>query len=550
MKRALPRHFSATLLQSQRKLLPFSPHNNGGLLQKLPKICPIPSFTSNPRRVFTNSLPPPEWIEPFNDVSDLLSSPGNLNPSPWVSQILNLLDGSMDMEANLDSFCQKFLIKLSPNFVSFVLRINDLRKKPDVAFRFFAWASKQKKYAHRLETYVSLIDCLSLSSDLDRVRLVFNDLRQKGFLMTVSGANSLIKSFGGLGMVEELLWVWRRMKENEKGIEIPPHAYGLVIGGLCKEGKCMEGYTVLESMIKKGCKPNVAIYTALIDSYAKHSSMNEAINLFERMKNKGLEPDQVTYGVIVSGLCKSGRLDEAMEYFEFCRGNGIAVNAMFYSNLIDGLGKAGRVDEAEEFFEEMVEKGCTRDSYCYNALIDALAKCGKIDEALAVFKRMEDEGCDQTVYTYTIIISGLFREHRNEEAIKLWDIMIDKGITPTAASFRALSIGLCLSGKVSRACRILDDLAPMGVIPETAFEDMINALCKAGRIKEACKLADGIVDRGREIPGRIRTLLINALRKSGNADLAMKLMHSKIGIGYNRMGSIKKRVKFRVLVES
>lgn len=32
---------------------------------------------------------------------------------------------------------------------------------------------------------------------------------------------------------------------EEKGIEIPPQAYGLVIGGLCKEGKCMEGYSLL-----------------------------------------------------------------------------------------------------------------------------------------------------------------------------------------------------------------------------------------------------------------------------------------------------------------
>ena len=111
----------------------------------------------------------------------------------------------------------------------------------------------------------------------------------------------------------------------------------------------------------------------------------------------------------------------------------------------------------------------------------------------------------------------------------------------------ALLRRLCLSGN---ACKILDELAPMGVIPETAFEDMINVLCKAGRFKEACKLADGIVDRGREIPGRIRTVLINALRKAGNADLAIKLMHSKIGIGYDRMGSVKRRVKFCILVDS
>jgi pentatricopeptide repeat protein len=162
---------------------------------------------------------------------------------------------------------------------------------------------------------------------------------------------------------------------------------------------------------------------------------------------------------------------------------------------------------------------------------------------------MEHDGCEQTVYTFTILISELFRVHKNEEALKMWDLMIDKGITPNVACFRALSIGLCLSGKVARACKVLDELAPMGVVLETAYEDMIGALCKAGRVKEACKLADGIVDRGREIPGKIRTVMIHSLRKAGNVDLAIKLMHSKIGIGYERMRSVKKRVKFQTLVD-
>jgi hypothetical protein len=43
--------------------------------------------------------------------------------------------------------------------------------------------------------------------------------------------------------------------------------------------------------------------------------------------------------------------------------------------------------------------------------------------------------------------------------------------------------------------------------------------------------------------------MINALRKAGNTDLAVKLVHSKIGIGYERSGSIKRRVKFQTLIE-
>ncbi|CAI8616821.1 unnamed protein product [Vicia faba] len=298
------------------------------------------------------------------------------------------------------------------------------------------------------------------------------------------------------------------------------------------------------------CSMNIVYVFTLIDCYGKSGNSDGALRLFERMKMDGIEPDEVTYGAIVNGLCKSGRLEEALGYFRFCNENAVVVNAVFYSSLIDGLGKAGRVDEAEKVFDEMAEKGCLPDSYCYNALIDGLCKCGRIADALVLFKRMECDGCEHTVYTFTILISELFRVHRNEEAVKMWDLMIDKGITPNVACFRALSIGMCLSGKVARACKVLDELAPMGVVLETAYEDMIGALCKAGRVKEACKLADGIVDRGREIPGKIRTVMIHSLRKAGNADLAIKLMHSKIGIGYDRMRSVKKRVKFQTLVDN
>ncbi|KAI3991475.1 hypothetical protein MKX01_006777 [Papaver californicum] len=252
-------------------------------------------------------------------------------------------------------------------------------------------------------------------------------------------------------------------------LEIPSHVYSLVISGLVREGKCYEGFAVFDHMMKNGCKANAA----------------------------KCEPDEVTYGVIVNCLCKAGKLDMALEYLKFGLEKNIRVNAVVYSSIIDGLGKGGRIDEAEKLYEEMLDKGCTPDSYCYNTLIDAFTKCGKIDEASTLFKRMEDVGCDQTVYTYTILISGLFKEHKTDEAL-------------------ALSTGLCLSGKVAKACKILDELASMGVIPDIAFEDMIHV----------CELADGIVDRDHETPGRLRTVLINALRKAGNIDLALKLMHS------------------------
>ncbi|KAB2604008.1 pentatricopeptide repeat-containing protein [Pyrus ussuriensis x Pyrus communis] len=501
---------------------PPRPYKNGGSSSEASNSYSASSFSTNPRWVFTNSLPPPEWVEPFNDVTDVVSNTQNFEPSRLVAQILNLLDGSPTMEANLDSYYRTFLIKLSPNFVSYVLKSVELRGK--TALRFFGWA-------------------------------------EMNFLMTSRAAKSLIKSFGCLGMVDELLWVWRRMKKI--GIEPSLYAYNFLLNGLVNSMFIESAERVFEVMEGGKIAPDIMIYNTMIKGYCKGGKTQKAME--KAMEGRNVEPDKITYMTSIQGCYSEGDVDSCLGLYQEMDEKGLEIpshayrkceeayavfedmirrdvkpmddiNAMFYPSLIDGLGKAGRLDEAERLFDKMVVKGCPHDSYCYNAhyaLIDALAKCGKTDEALALFKKMEEEGW-----------------HRNEEALKPWHTMIDKSITPNVASFRALSIWVCLSGKVARACKILDELAPMGVIPETAFEDMINVLSKAGRVKEACNLADGIVDTGREIPGRIRTVLINALRKAGNADLAMKLMHSKIGIGYDRMGSLKRRVEFRILFYS
>ncbi|KAF9595395.1 hypothetical protein IFM89_000313 [Coptis chinensis] len=210
-----------------------------------------------------------------------------------------------------------------------------------------------------------------MEKNVERIRGLVEEIKRKGLLINVISTNALIKSLGVLGMVEELLLVWRRMKENgiqpslfmynflmdgfvnsmfvesaekvfeamesgkvlpdvscyleenldsclrlfnemeEKELEILSHAYSLVISGLCKAGKSVEGFSVFEGMVRKGVKPNVAIYTALMDSYANNGNGDEAMKLFQRMKDEGFKPDEVTYGVIVNSLCKTGKLDNA-----------------------------------------------------------------------------------------------------------------------------------------------------------------------------------------------------------------------------------------------
>lgn len=270
--------------------------------------------SENFRFVFTNTLlPPPEWIEPFVDVSDVISSSQPPDPSPWVTQILNLLDGSSNMEANLDSFCRKFLIKLSPNFVAFVLQSVELNEKPEIGIRFFYWAGKQKKYVHKIECYVSLIELLTFSSDLVKIRLVFCELKDRGLLMTLSAANSLIKSFGNLGLVEELLWVWRRMKEN--GIEPSLYTYNFLVNGLVNSMFIESAERVFEAMDSGKIVPDTVTYNIMIKGYCKAGKMQKAMEKFRDMEMKNVKPDKITYTTLIQACYSEGDFDMCLSLY-------------------------------------------------------------------------------------------------------------------------------------------------------------------------------------------------------------------------------------------
>ncbi|XP_057831695.1 pentatricopeptide repeat-containing protein At1g03560, mitochondrial [Cryptomeria japonica] len=640
----------------------------------------LAAINNNNTRYFFSSLPPhPQGHEPvFSGSSNLHSK-----PSSWVSRVLEILlnpDSNSILETSLEELCAESSLRLSPQFITHVLRTPKVQKSPKIAFRFFNWAGKQQGFDHELASYVAVIDSLGAVKDVDSIRAVAPALKAKIFenhenvedtknsgnlengenpksKLELYACNILMKNFGRTGMVEEAWDIWHAMKENgikpeiftynclidalvngdcveraerilemmieegrvgcrvgpdvvtynmiikgvckagrleaamdylrqmevnqcfpdqityltlmqafhaegrfeqtlslfqempDRKLAIPSHAYNLVICGLCNEGRPYEGNKLLGDMLRKECKPNLAIYTTLIDSFFKVGDKENALKLLEQVQERGYKLDKFTCSTVVNGLCKVGEVEQAWDFLERSQVLGLDVNAFSYSAIIDGLSKAGKIGEAEKVFRAMSERGCAGDVCCFNAIIDGLCKAAELQKAMRILCRMEREGCEPTVYTYTILIDGHFKVRNSEAALKLWDEMIDRGISPTAVSFRTLSTGLCLSGNVTRACRILDELATMGVVPDTAYADMIKVLCKAGRVKQACKLADGIIDRGREVPGKLRCAFINALRKAGKADLAFKMVHSRIGIGYNRSGRIKRRIKFRTLVE-
>ena len=186
-----------------------------------------------------------------------------------------------------------------------------------------------------------------------------------------------------------------------------------------------------------------------------------------------------------------------------------------------------------------LEKGCPQDSYRYNDLIDALAKCEKIDEALKLFKRTEEEGCDQNFNTSTVLIRdcSISIDVKSHWRCGTWGPL-------RVLHELQLLLGLFqltrLSVKVVSACKILDEPAPLGIHPKTLQSWPHQGLsvgwwdCWLGQRN-----------------AKYSTYYFNqCLLESNNADLDTTFMHSKIGIGYDRMGSTKGWLRFWTIFDN
>ncbi|PHT77820.1 hypothetical protein T459_15872 [Capsicum annuum] len=53
-------------------------------------------------------------------------------------------------------------------------------------------------------------------------------------------------------------------------------------------------------------KPDVCIYSIVIDALCKDRNLDAAISILNEMKQKGIPPDIVPYSSLIDGLCKLG----------------------------------------------------------------------------------------------------------------------------------------------------------------------------------------------------------------------------------------------------
>ncbi|KAK4385227.1 Pentatricopeptide repeat-containing protein, chloroplastic [Sesamum angolense] len=274
--------------------------------------------------------------------------------------------------------------------------------------------------------------------------------------------NSLIRSYGDAGLLQESMKVFKVMKS----MVISPSAvtFNSLFLILLKRGRVAMVFELYDEMLRTyGVKPDLYTFNILIRGFCVNSMVDEAFRMFKEMERFECEPDLITYNTIVDGLCRAGKVNVARNVVNGMRKKSLRPNVVSYTTLIRGFCAKQEIDGAMDVFREMEN----------------------LDEALKVFEKMKEMNVKQDSATYSMLIRTLCRKMKFDKAEELLDELFEQEIllrndntTPLAAAYNPIFEYLCTSGKTKK--REFRQLMKRGLQDPHAFETLIMGIVKKG----------------------------------------------------------------------
>ncbi|KAG9451312.1 hypothetical protein H6P81_011277 [Aristolochia fimbriata] len=224
-------------------------------------------------------------------------------------------------------------------------------------------------------------------------------------------------------------------------------------------------------------------WTAMIVGYNQMGQFRAAINLFLEMVKVGISPTQFTFTNILVACVALGALDIGKKVHAFVIKFGLSSYIPVANSLINMYGKSGEPNSAKAVFDKMSLKSVKS----WNSMITLYAQSDQLDLARAQFDQM----VERDVVSWNSIIAGYNQNGFDFKALEFFSFMLKQ------SSVRP------------------DSFTIVSALSACANLEMLDV----GK-----QIHAHIVRINMEFEGPIRNALISMYAKSGNIELAQKIV--------------------------
>jgi len=218
--------------------------------------------------------------------------------------------------------------------------------------------------------------------------------------------------------------------------EVTAHAYETLVTGYARRGRWQDAYRTLAAMEEMldgsstdeidSTVPSVNMYQTVLVAFAKAGEFDHMNSLLTRMRRRGIRPNVYTYNALLK-ICaqeKTARWKEALSLLSQCqREPGVNPDLVTFTTTMKACARARKTDKAMEIFRVVKDLGVKMDVYCYTTAMDACAKGKRWKVALSLLDEMKEKGIEPNEVSYGVAVTACGNGGQWEKALELLEQM-------------------------------------------------------------------------------------------------------------------------------
>lgn len=255
----------------------------------------------------------------------------------------------------------------------------------------------------------ALIEFYSLNLEMDRARMLFDEIPDKDVVMFTT----MIDGYGKIGEVGKARLLFEEMPER-----------------------------------------NVISWSAMMAAYSRASNFKEVLFLYHRMEEGGLKPNESVLVSVLTACAHLGALAQGFWVHSLAKHYNYESNPILATALVDMYSKCGRMELASSVFETITYK----DTGAWNAIISGFAMNGDATKSVQLFDRMLASGNQPNETTFVAVLSACTHADMVDKGVSLFGRMGSVyGVEPRSEHHACVVDLLARAGKLEDAEKFIEE---------------------------------------------------------------------------------------------
>lgn len=422
---------------------------------------------------------------------------------------------------------------------------------------------KKNGVVMRPQVYNCFLDACVQCNDIDASLLLFEEMKQLGFVDVVS-YNTLLKGYLAAGRMTDARELVQEM--SSRGLSANKVTYNELLNAKVAARDRVGMWRIVDEMLSAGLKANLITCSILLKSLTQHSAESDLARVLKLINSVEEPIDEVLFSSIIEACIRIKKLETLSDFIEHYKTKGLFKNisAPVYGAMIKAFGEAGHLHQVRELWAQLqrhnvkptaITIGCVVEALVinkqgeeawqlvqdqlqypdrksmintvvYSTVLKGFAVSKRIDKVLAVYKEMRNNGIACNTITYNTMLDACAKCGCMEKASMLLEDMRETSIDPDIITYSTIIKGYCLAGDVERAFSVLEEMKRDGHFTpdEIMYNSILDGCTKQRNVSEALRVLEEMKASGIKPSNYTLSILVKLLGNARRLGQAMQMV--------------------------